>query len=113
MWVLFGSGRVRIAKKNNYSRNFVPLFYLTPSMGHFIKEENIKMVQDYNSSSSRLPSSDHVFLAFRFLANTLLFFLVPSPLVWSPLSLPGPPLYIVGSLPDLVCIVRPLARCKQ
>ncbi|GFS89084.1 hypothetical protein TNCV_1258401 [Trichonephila clavipes] len=68
------------------------------------------MIQDCNPSSSRLSSSDHVFLASGFLATTLLFPLVRSLPVWSPLSLPGHHLHIVDPLPDLVCMVRPVAR---
>ncbi|GFT90720.1 hypothetical protein TNCV_3010821 [Trichonephila clavipes] len=42
LWVLFGSGRVRIVKKNNCSQDFVPLFYFIPSMGHLIKKKILR-----------------------------------------------------------------------
>ncbi|GFY48430.1 hypothetical protein TNIN_460001 [Trichonephila inaurata madagascariensis] len=99
---LVGSFRIGLCSncENNYSQNFVPLFYLTPSMGHFIKR---RKYQDGTRLQSIVQPSS--FLRPRFFSPSVFSPLVQSLPVWSPLSLPGPPLYIVGTLPDLVCIV--------
>ncbi|GFS93807.1 hypothetical protein TNCV_5052841 [Trichonephila clavipes] len=57
-------------------------------MGHFLKKEYIKMLQDYNTSSSRL-----FFIRPRFLRHRSPFSPRSDP---SLLSLPGPSLYIVS-----------------
>ncbi|GFU55769.1 hypothetical protein TNCV_2969381 [Trichonephila clavipes] len=106
LWVLFGT--CSNFEKNNYSQDFIPLFYFTPCVGHLIK----KYKDDTRLQSIVQPS---FFLRPRF--SRLRFSRYRSPFspgsVSSPLSLSGPPLYILGPLPDLVCMVRPVARCRQ
>ncbi|GFX30059.1 hypothetical protein TNCV_2617701 [Trichonephila clavipes] len=59
------------------------------------------MIQDCNPSSNRLSSSDHVFLA-----TVLLSALVRSRL---PVVARSSSVYS----PNLVCMVRPVVRCRQ